>query len=130
MKVTLLILALIAVAYAAPTRKDRQFKAFIEKLLASQQQADEDTPEIEAFLEETNEQENKEKNLLSLLAQMQDDDSDEDEEAEAIIQAYFAQDQSPAQLQGWWRRTRNKIKNYLRNNKEDLIRRGISFFGR
>ena len=128
MKVAILILTLVAVAYAAPTKEDRQFKAFIEKLLASQQQTDEDTPEIEALHEEAIEQENE--NLLSLLAQMQDDDSDEDEEAEAIIQAYFAQDQSPAQLQGWWRKTWKKVKNYVKDNKEGIIRHGISLLGR
>ena len=128
MKVVILILSLVAVAYAAPAKENRQFKAFVEKLLASQQQTDEDTPEIEALLQKNNEQENKEENLLSFLAQMQNDDLDEDEDVKAIIDEYKNIWWRPRN--GWSRKTWRRFKGYVRKNKENILRYGIRFFGR
>ena len=126
MKVVILVLALVAVAYAAPVEEDANIEALIEKLLASEQQTDKDTPGVESVNEEDAKQENQEEErMLSFLAQMQADDNEE-----AIIEAYFAQDQSPAQLQGGWKRTWKKVKKFGKKHGPTLLKYGLKYLGR
>ena len=105
MKAIVLILALIAAtAYAAPIEEDAKIEAFIEKLLASEQQDD----GIQALLEKATERESEHEEVIqSLLAQMQDD-----EDEDAFMEAYFAQEQA-AEIQGWFKKIWGRIKQLL-----------------
>ncbi len=51
--------------------------------------------------EEASEQDNRAAQIESLLAQLQDEDA---ESEEAALQEFFAREQVPAQLQGWFRK--------------------------
>ena len=120
MKVAFLILTLVAATtYAAPVKEDTKVKNFIEKLLASHQQANEDTPDIESPFKQATEQENEEEEIESLIAQMQ---SDADEEA--IIEAYFAQEQVPAHLQSWWKNIWKNVKRFAVKYGPTILRHG------
>ena len=118
MKVVILILALVAVAYAAPVDENAMIEAFFEKLLASQQQASENA-EIEDLLKKDNEQENEEEQLLSLLAQMQAKDNEN-----AILEALFAQEQAPPQMQAKYL---TNFKNYIKRNGPDIAKEGLKY---
>ena len=123
MKLAILILALVAVtAYAVPVEEDTKIENLIEKLLASHQQTDEDTPEIGSPFKQATKQENEQDRIESLLAQMQ---TDADEEA--IIEAYFAQEQVPAHLQSWWKKTWRKVKRFAVKHGPTIIRHGVRF---
>ena len=119
MKVAILILALVATAYAAPVDEDAMIEAFLEKLLTSEQQAKKNA-EVEALLQKDNEQENEEEQLLSLLAQMQTEDNEE-----AILEALFAQEQAPAQMQGFWK----KAKKFIKKHGPTIVKYGVPLLG-
>ena len=58
--------------------------------------------------EEVFEQDNRAAQMESFLAQLQDDDDDE----EADLQEFFAEEQIPAQLQGFFKKAMNKVMKY------------------
>ena len=91
MKVAIFVLAFVAltanVAYTALTEnEDAEIEAFLNKLMEQD----------EAF-----EQDNRAAQIESLLAQLQDEDA---ESEEAALQEFFAREQVPVQLQGWFRK--------------------------
>ena len=125
MKVAILILTLIAVtAYAAPVEEDANIQALIEKLLASQQLIDEDASEIESFQKDAEQDNLEEEKMLSYLAEIQADDDEE-----AIIEEYFAQQEAPAQLQGWWKKTWKNVKKFTKKYGPTILKYG-KYLGR
>ena len=98
MKVTILILALVAiaasVAYAAPEKNEEaELEALLEKLMKQNE------------LQEVD---------------MQEDEDDEDEEKEAALQEFFAREQVPAEVQGWFKKAFRRVKRFV-------VRKAIPF---
>ena len=144
MKLTLL-LAFVAVtasvAYAAPQGDDEEIaiQEFLEKalkqspqdhkdvdiqdFLGSMQQEDDKNVDIQDFL--ANMQQDKEgvetQDLQDLLGSMQEDDE------EAELQEFFAKEQIPAHMQGWWRRAWRTVKRVARK-VAPYVRHGIRIY--
>ena len=100
MKVAILVLALVAltasVAYAAPGIENEN-----------------DDAEIEALLREIMNKDNKEEeqNTGEIESLPQDE---EDEDNEAILQEFYAREQVPVEIQGWFRRAVRKVGRFVR----------------
>ena len=113
MKVAILVMAFVAltasVAYAAPTEnEDAEIEAFLNKLME----------------QEASEQDNHAAQMESFLAQLQDDD-DDDEEAD--LQEFFAREQIPAQLQGWFRKAVKTVGRVARKYGPTALKYGIKY---
>ena len=128
MKLSILLLALVAVtvnvAFAAPrgAKSDIQgLQTLLEKVLKQSAQEDEEGIQDEdAELQSPQEEEG---DIQDFLASMQQDDegveiqdlqdllgSMQDNEEDAELQEFFAREQIPAHMQGWWKRAWRKIK--------------------
>ncbi|XP_064389534.1 uncharacterized protein LOC135337523 [Halichondria panicea] len=123
MKVAILILALVAltasVAYAAPV-EETELEAMLQDVFGSQQTED-DTAD-ETLLEKLMQQETAaEQDKESILAQIQE------EQIDAVLQEFFAEEQVPAELQGWFKRKLKQAGKYLKKNKSKIIDTGIKY---
>ena len=99
-----------------------EIEALLEKQDASQQDDDDDKRSNELLAEMQGEEDDDEK-IIEILAQMQEDDDDEkvneilaemqgeddDEEENAALQEFFAREQVPAKLQGWFKRVVRRV---------------------
>ena len=117
MKLTLLLLAFVAVtvnvAYAAP-----QADTEMQELLKAIQQQDDGG------------EENENVDIQSLLKGMQDAEDQGDEEAqieEAALQDFFAREQIPVKLQGWFSRAFKKVRKVVRK-VAPYVRHGYRFY--
>ncbi len=127
MKVAILVLVLVAltasVAYAAPVEETpKDMLQRIRLLLLGSQPTD---TADETLLEKLLQQETaSEQDKQSILAQVQE------EQIDAGLQEFFANEQVPVELQGWFKRIYNRAKKYVRKNKYG-IRKGVDYiFGR
>ena len=97
--------------YAAPKGNEEEIaiQEFLKKALKQSPQDDKDV-DIQDFLGSMQEDdENVEtQDLQDLLGSEQEDDK------EAELQDFFAKEQIPAQMQGWWRRAWRKVKRFVR----------------
>ncbi|XP_064389535.1 uncharacterized protein LOC135337524 [Halichondria panicea] len=114
MKVAILVLAFVAltasVAYAAPTEnEDAEIEAFLNKLMEQ---------------EETSEQDDHAAQMESFLAQLQEDDDDGEE---AALQEFFAREQIPAQLQGWFRKAVKTVGRAAKRYGPRVLKYGLKY---
>ncbi len=120
MKVAILVLVLVAltasVAYAAPVEETPEdVLQRIRLLLLGSQPTD---TADETLLEKLLQQETaSEQDKQSSLAQVQED---------AELQEFFANEQVPVEMQGWFKRLYNRVKKYARKNKSG-IRNGVNY---
>ncbi len=119
MKVAILVLALVAlttsVAYAAPV-EETELEAMLQDVFGSQQTEDDSADEtLLQKLMQASEQDK----MKSILAQVQE------EQIDAALQEFFAQEQVPAELQGWLSRS---IKRFVKPTIGRVIKYGV--FGR
>ncbi len=105
MKVAILVLALVAltasVAYAAPGIENENADAEIEALLREiMNKGEQNTGEIESLPQD-----------------------EEDEDNEAILQEFYAREQVPVEIQGWFRRAVRKVGRFVRRKVIPFARR-------
>ncbi len=119
MKVAILVLVLVAltasVAYAAPV-EETELEAMLQDLFGSQQTED-DTAD-KALLEDTASEQDK---MQTILAQIQE------KQIDAALQEFFEEEQVPAELQGWGKKTFRRARNYIKKNRSKIIRTGIRY---
>ena len=131
MKLGVFLLAFVAVtvnvAYTAPQAKSdtQDLQALLKKVLEQSAQDDEggvqdedaelqspqeDEGDIQDFLASMQQDDEgvETQDLQDLLASMQQDDED------AELQEFFAREQIPAHMQGWWKRAWRKVKKVAR----------------
>ena len=126
MKVAILVLALVAltasVAYAAPV-EETELEAMLQLQDVFVSQQTEDNFADETLLEKLMQQEtaSEQDKMQSILAQIQE------EQIDAALQDFYAEEQVPAELQGWLKKTFKKAGKFLKKNKSSIIGAGIKY---
>ncbi len=122
----ILVLALVAltasVAYAAPV-EETELEAMLQLQDVFVSQQTEDNFADETLLEKLMQQEtaSEQDKMQSILAQIQE------EQIDAALQDFYAEEQVPAELQGWLKKTFKKAGKFLKKNKSSIIGAGIKY---
>ncbi len=121
MKVAILVLVLVAltasVAYAAPV-EETELEAMLQDLFGSQQTEDDTADETLLVQQDTASEQDK---MKTIIAQIQE------KQIDAALQEFIAEEQVPAELQGWLKKTFKRARNYIKKNRSKIIRTGIRY---